>query len=51
MTTKVDPENNETRALFDLADFTGQRLLGVDICQIAVNQTRRSNHDTRWIYN
>ena len=29
MTIRVDPENNETRALFDLADFSGQRVLEV----------------------
>jgi 2-polyprenyl-3-methyl-5-hydroxy-6-metoxy-1,4-benzoquinol methylase len=29
MTVRVDPENNETRALLDLVDFTGQRVLEV----------------------
>lgn len=29
MAVKIDPENNETRALFDLADFTGQRVLEI----------------------
>ena len=29
MITKVDPENNETLALFDLADFNGQRVLEI----------------------
>jgi len=29
MTIRVDPENNETRALFDLADFSGQRVLEI----------------------
>jgi len=26
---RVDPENNETRALFDLADFAGRRVLEI----------------------
>ena len=29
MPIKVDPENNETRTLFDLADFSGQRVLEI----------------------
>ena len=29
MTIKIDPENNETRALFDMADFRGQRVLEI----------------------
>ena len=29
MTIKVDPENNETRAMFDLADFNDQRVLEI----------------------
>jgi 2-polyprenyl-3-methyl-5-hydroxy-6-metoxy-1,4-benzoquinol methylase len=29
MTIRVDPENNEPRALFQLADFSGQRVLEV----------------------
>ena len=29
MTVRVDPENNETRALLDLIDFTGKRVLEV----------------------
>jgi len=29
MTVRVDPEHNETRALFDLADFSGQRVLEI----------------------
>jgi 2-polyprenyl-3-methyl-5-hydroxy-6-metoxy-1,4-benzoquinol methylase len=29
MTIKVDPEHNEPRALFDLADFSGQRVLEI----------------------
>ena len=29
MTIKVDPENNEPRALFALADFNGQRVLEI----------------------
>jgi len=29
MTIRVDPENNETRALLDLADFSGQRVLEI----------------------
>jgi len=29
MTIRADPENNETRALFDLADFSGQRVLEI----------------------
>ncbi len=29
MAIRIDPENNETRALFDLADFTGQRVLEI----------------------
>ena len=29
MTIRVDPENNETRALFDLADFSGQHVLEI----------------------
>jgi 2-polyprenyl-3-methyl-5-hydroxy-6-metoxy-1,4-benzoquinol methylase len=29
MTIRVDPENNEPRALFDLADFSGQRVLEI----------------------
>ena len=29
MTIKVDPENNETRALFALANFSGQRVLEI----------------------
>lgn len=29
MAIRVDPENNETRALFDLADFSGQHVLEV----------------------
>jgi SAM-dependent methyltransferase len=29
MTINVDPENNEPRALFDLADFNGRRVLEI----------------------
>jgi len=29
MAIRVDPENNETRALFDLADFSAQRVLEI----------------------
>lgn len=29
MTVRADPENNETRALFDLADFSGQHVLEI----------------------
>jgi len=29
MTIRVDPENNEPHALFDLADFNGQRVLEI----------------------
>ncbi len=29
MAISVDPENNETRALFDLADFRGQHVLEI----------------------
>ena len=29
MTIKVDPENNETRAVFNLADFNGQSVLEI----------------------
>lgn len=29
MSIKIDPENNEARALFDLADFAGQRVLEI----------------------
>ena len=29
MTISVDPENNEPRALFSLADFNGQRVLEI----------------------
>ena len=29
MTIRVDPENNEPRALFDLADFSGRRVLEI----------------------
>ncbi len=29
MAIRVDPENNETRALFDLADFSGQHVLEI----------------------
>ena len=29
MTVRVDPENNETRALLDLLDFTGKRVLEI----------------------
>ena len=29
MTVRVDPENNETHALLDLANFTGKRVLEV----------------------
>lgn len=29
MAIRLDPENNETCALFDLADFTGQRVLEI----------------------
>jgi 2-polyprenyl-3-methyl-5-hydroxy-6-metoxy-1,4-benzoquinol methylase len=29
MAIRLDPENNETRALFDLADFAGQRVLEI----------------------
>ena len=29
MAIKIDPENNEPRALFDLADFNGQRVLEI----------------------
>ena len=29
MALRVDPENNETRALFDLADFSGQHVLEI----------------------
>ena len=29
MTVRLDPENNETRALFELADFEGKRVLEI----------------------
>jgi ubiquinone/menaquinone biosynthesis C-methylase UbiE len=29
MTIQIDPENNETRALFALADFSGQNVLEI----------------------
>jgi 2-polyprenyl-3-methyl-5-hydroxy-6-metoxy-1,4-benzoquinol methylase len=29
MSVRIDPENNETRALFDLVDFTGRRVLEI----------------------
>jgi 2-polyprenyl-3-methyl-5-hydroxy-6-metoxy-1,4-benzoquinol methylase len=29
MTVRVDPENNETRALLDLVDFRGQHMLEI----------------------
>jgi 2-polyprenyl-3-methyl-5-hydroxy-6-metoxy-1,4-benzoquinol methylase len=29
MAIRLDPENNETRALFDLADFTGRQVLEI----------------------
>ncbi len=29
MAVRVDPENNETRALFDMANFGGQRVLEI----------------------
>ena len=29
MVLKIDPENNESRALFDLADFAGRRVLEI----------------------
>ena len=29
MTIRVDPENNESRALFDLVEFSGQRVLEI----------------------
>ena len=29
MTIRVDPENNESRALFDLVEFRGQRVLEI----------------------
>jgi len=29
MTVRVDPENNETRALLNLVDFTGKRVLEI----------------------
>jgi len=29
MTIRVDPENNETRALFNMADFSSQRVLEI----------------------
>ena len=29
MTIRVDPENNEPRALFDLVEFSGQRVLEI----------------------
>jgi 2-polyprenyl-3-methyl-5-hydroxy-6-metoxy-1,4-benzoquinol methylase len=29
MAVRVDPENNETRALFDMADFSGQQVLEI----------------------
>jgi len=29
MAIQIDPENNETRALFDLADFSGQHVLEI----------------------
>jgi 2-polyprenyl-3-methyl-5-hydroxy-6-metoxy-1,4-benzoquinol methylase len=29
MTVRIDPENNEPRALFALADFTGRRILEI----------------------
>lgn len=29
MAIRIDPENNETRALFDLADFAGRRVLEI----------------------
>jgi ubiquinone/menaquinone biosynthesis C-methylase UbiE len=29
MTISIDPENDETRALFDLADFSGQHVLEI----------------------
>ncbi len=29
MTNRIDPENNETRALFDMTDFSGQHVLEI----------------------
>lgn len=29
MVVRIDPENNETRALFDLVDLTGKRVLEI----------------------
>jgi 2-polyprenyl-3-methyl-5-hydroxy-6-metoxy-1,4-benzoquinol methylase len=29
MTIRIDPENNETRTLFDLVDFAGRRVLEI----------------------
>ena len=29
MAVRIDPENNETRALFDLADFEGKKVLEI----------------------
>ncbi len=29
MTIRIDPENNETRVLFDLVDFSGQHVLEI----------------------
>src|SRR5512143_1857123 len=29
MAIRIDPENNETRALFDMADFSGQHVLEI----------------------
>jgi len=29
MAIRIDPENNESRALFDLADFAGRRVLEI----------------------
>ena len=29
MTIRIDPENNETPALFDMVDFSGQRVLEI----------------------
>jgi FkbM family methyltransferase len=40
MTIRTDPENNETRALFDLVDFSGQHVLEIGC----------SNGRLTWLY-
>ena len=53
MVIRVDPENNETRALFDIANFSGQQVLeiGEEDVLLAVQPKEGAHIDPRELLN